>query len=232
MSGVAHLVLLLAAEALRPASSGPTEADWVRWVGVGVSVVGAMLTAINGVMLAARWVWSGSLKGWGWLKGMLARWIPWVRRSVHVQGHTASVSASATLGTVVIRAWDEKASLKVKVERLHAELEAQRKELDQLRSDLTSKTSELSARIDAQEAQFRAEISRLEGIIRSQEEDSARADARGLIPVAIGIVMVSLPDGLSNPHALGWTVIGLAVISTAWITRAVLASVRRPFRAA
>lgn len=76
-----------------------------------------------------------------WLRDKLARWIPF-RRSVQIQGQAGISFSAAATGVVVAKGWDARASLREKVERLHADVEALRKELDQLRSEAKQGTSQ------------------------------------------------------------------------------------------
>jgi hypothetical protein len=50
--------------------------------------------------------------------------------------------------------------------------------------------------------------------LETRERQAAQIDARGLWPVGFGIILTGIPGQLAEAPAAGWTVVGLAVLTT------------------
>src|SRR6266516_621305 len=71
-------LLLLECAAVHDASSGPTEADWIRWFGVAIAVAGVLIAAPDG----AAWAWHQAVAAGRWVRGRLALYLPFVLRDL------------------------------------------------------------------------------------------------------------------------------------------------------
>jgi len=217
MPAVAHLTRA-AARRLNDAG-GPTEADWIRWSGIVFSVVGACITAAGGI--AWMFVWSRALakRGWRSARGQLARLFRSLRRDVRVQGVAAMSATSSLAATETVTSWTDSWTVDQKVAELKSRIETLSNDLGSLRAELRTGLAAQQSALGGAEARLQSDITRLERALTAVESDAARADGRGLIPVALGIILAGVPDGLARQPDLGWAVMALfGVVTTllAW----------------
>jgi hypothetical protein len=86
--------------------------------------------------------------------------------------------------------------------------------LDQIHR-LQATASDDVDRLRASIVELTAKVSNLEERVREQERTAAEVDARALPLVGLGIVMTGIPDGLARFPALGWIVVGAALLYAA-----------------
>jgi len=130
---------------IRSVADASLLSDVNRWVGVGIAVVGAVVVAPSGtrLLVQAAWVW---LRRQGVrTRGQLARFLPFLRRDVNVQGVTASIGIGlGSVGTLTVsgRAWHPTAPVDERIDALHqhiTEVEGLLNEVSQQLSQETSK---------------------------------------------------------------------------------------------
>ena len=144
-----------------------TEADVIRWVGVVVGVLGAGVAASNGVRMVAaglaRWVRGALAK----CRRYLARWLPFLRRSVTVQATAAMSFGTALAATASIHtAWDPTATERQQIEWLHDQFLGLRREIAEVRQAASERHANLTARVDAIDSAWRDEVADLRGATR------------------------------------------------------------------
>ncbi len=79
--------VLICPSAAHAVASGPVLADWVRWAGVVVAIIGTAVAAPAGTALIWRRVRSGLQKAVRKVHVFLARFLPFLRRSATAHGH-------------------------------------------------------------------------------------------------------------------------------------------------
>ena len=223
---VLDLWTLAGTHAVRVAD-GPTEADWLRWVGITISFIGACITAASGIAWLYRDIKAGTSRVASAARGKLAKFIPALRRSVEVQALSAMAQVSGSVAAAVAYGWDSNESTDQKIERLHKNVEAMRTDLNNLAASVQKERADLQDLIASTEKKLLKEIQRLERILVRAEGVEARADGRGLIPVAMGILLVGIPDGLSKHPNVGWAVLALAGLVTLVVTVVAIRDARR-----
>ena len=197
---------------------GASEADWIRWVGVGAGVVGAGVAAQDGVLLvlrAARTI----LLGLGQIKAILVH-VPFLRRLLHENATVPAVTGQGSMQISKFRTsgqgsvWNLDAPVNARLELLHDQLKQVRADIQQARQkavlDDTQLRQELTERQDALEAAQQ----KLRQSIRARERRSARVDFRGVLLVGLSILMTGIPDGLARWSWLGIVFIVLAIAGT------------------
>lgn len=212
-----HLATAAARQLTAP--GGPTEADWIRWSGIVFSVVGACITAAGGIawmLVSSR---ASAKRGWRSLRAQLVRLFPRLRRDVTVQGAAAITAASMLAGTATVTSWNDSWTADRKVAELKSRIETLGNDLGSLKAELRAGLAAQQAALGEVEGRLRTDLARLEQALVAVESDAARADGRGLIPVALGIILTGVPDGLARHPDLGWAVtafFGVVTTVLAW----------------
>ena len=115
------------------AVGGTTEADWIRWTGVAVGLVGAVVVAPSGSLVIIGEATAVVKRSAIWIRAKAARWIPWLRRDANVQLVPATLHLSAHGG--VVSTGDATAyggSLVDQVQQLQREIQRVRNEIGEV----------------------------------------------------------------------------------------------------
>jgi hypothetical protein len=192
---------------------GIAEADWIRWIGIGIGIAGACITGLAGL----RWLLT-QVKGWGLSLAKKVRRLLFPR-PVQARPTAAGVSVVAgNLKTDVSRGWNPNTSIEQKIERLKEIIDTIQQDMNTLRTDVAANHSTVMANLVAAEERVQEQIERLEKLIRRAEAEEARADGRGLLPIAFGFLLAGIPVGLATWHPdLGMAITVIAVAITIYI---------------
>lgn len=115
---------------------GPTEADWIRWTGVVVGVVGAIVVAPTGALVLLSEVLDAIRRAWRVARRAAARWLPWLRRDANVQLVPAPLQFSAPEGAVFAEHGNVSGgSLQDQINQLRAEVRGVRDEVQEARQE-------------------------------------------------------------------------------------------------
>jgi hypothetical protein len=194
----------------RTTGPGVTESDVIRWVGVAVGVAGVVLAIPDGMAAAWRWV-----KRWHGRAWTIAR------RLLRLPGQTISLRGSAAGSSLglggnayvhVWQQWREEASDDEKVDILHQQVEILRGLTDELRSQLDRTARDLKNDIRDAEGRVTGQLGLLASEMRGERSQASRVDARGFGPIALGIILTGLPDGLAAVTVVGWLFVLVAVV--------------------
>ena len=186
-----------------------------QFVGVGVAVVGLVVTAPSGTKKLFV-----STSGWLQRRGNqvhhhLARLLPFLRRDATLQGTSAVGTAMATFGAVASAegwAWPAGSPADERIEALRKHLMEVEGRLNEVRRQLRDETRAREQSLTELERRIRVELGQLQQSIISRDQQSARIDARGLPVVAAGIVLSGLPEELAGfLYPLGWLWVFVAV---------------------
>lgn len=185
-------------------------------VGVGIAVVGLVVTAPSGTKKLFVSTWGWLQRRQGQVRHHLARLLPFLRRDGTVQGTTAVGTAMATFGGVASAegwAWSASSPADERIEALRKHLMEVEGRLNDVRRQLRDETRTREQSLAELERRIRLELGQLQQSIISRDQQSARIDARGLPVVAAGIVLSGLPDELAGfLYPLGWLWVIIAVV--------------------
>jgi hypothetical protein len=200
------------------AAGGPTEADWIRWAGVAVGMIGAVVVAPAGTLVIVGQAAAAARRMLTWARSKLARWIPWLRRDATVHGVTATAHLSAGGGAVATgRASVYGGSPEQQIAQLREELQEIWGELREARSEARDNHAALSARVDRETGQLRSEHQALTEELKAERRRDAQIDARGLPLIGLGILLAGVPDGLAVVGWLGWAVVAFSACLAVWL---------------
>ncbi len=186
----------------------------VRWTGLVVSLIGALVVSPAGTTLLARQI--GSAVGRG-----ARRLGIWLGLVAVAPPRVVSVSASASIevtgsATAVLTGWPAGATTNDKLEYLRRQTE----NLQQQLSLALKKARDETARVEEAQAQARADLERGHGALAAQVERSERlgaeVDSRALPVVAAGILLSGTSSELAQAPLLAWPVIAVALAFAAW----------------
>lgn len=195
----------------RAADSGVTESDVIRWVGVTVAVAGAVLATPDGIASAWRWVKDRHRTARALVRRLLCR----PGQIVGVGGVTAGSVTMAGKGHVETwKPWREDARDDEKIGILHQQIDILRQQIGELRRQIDRTGDDLRNEIREAEGRVVGEVRRLASELRGERSQASRVDARGLGPIALGIILTSVPDELAAVWLVGWLAVLVAVIWT------------------
>jgi hypothetical protein len=206
---------------------GSTESDWIRRVGVFIGLTGAVIAAWNGAAWLVREIRDFVTKWWRKSRGQLA--YLWLRlRHKPTTRHVTDVEAAGAMSmssAAKVRAsgfvWHPAASADGKADVLHREIIKVHECINELDQTVRTSHAEVKALVEVQVSEVRKAHRELEAILAAKERHEIRADGRGLILVAAGIVLTGIPGELAR-YPAGWTITALAVCLTAVVVRGVI----------
>ena len=99
--------------------------------------------------------------------------------------------------------WSEKATADEKLDTLHQQSEELRGRIDDLRTRHDRDRSSAQKEIREAESRLAAQIRQVRSEMSGERSQASHVDARGLLPVALGIIMTGLPDELAKVPAVG-----------------------------
>jgi hypothetical protein len=113
--------------------------------------------------------------------------------------------------------WSGNARADEKIEILHQQADELRRRLDDLRTRFDGVVNLLQREIREAESRVAAQIRQLASEMRGERSQASHVDARGLLPVALGIILTGIPDELAKIPAVGVTAIAIAVVCTTYM---------------
>jgi hypothetical protein len=184
------------------ADPGVTESDVIRWVGVVIAVVGAILATPEGI--ASIWLY---LKQQQRKLRVLAKRL--LRHPTRVVGQGGVMVARSTMsGTAHASPWQPwlpLADADSKIEILHKQVDFLQEEINQLRRQMDRTSGDLTKKIREAEDRVRGLVEQLSSELRGERRQASRVDARGLGPIALGIVLTGLRTSFQpSPLWDGW----------------------------
>jgi hypothetical protein len=207
-------------------------ADVNQFVGVGVAVVGLVVTAPSGTKKLVVSTWGWLQRRGNHMRHHLARLLPFLRRDGTMHGTTAVGSAVATSWASLSAegwAWPAAAPADERIEALRKHVLEVEGRLNDVRRQLRDETRLREQSVADLERKVRVELEQLQQSIIIRDHQSATVDARGLPVVAAGIILSGLPEELANfLYPLGW----LWVIVAVGVSVGVTVSAWRDARAA
>jgi hypothetical protein len=220
--------MLTCPSAAHAIASGPILADWVRWAGVVVAIIGTAVAAPAGTALIWRRVRSGLQKAVRKVHVFLARFLPFLRRSATVHGVTAMgkmrMGGSAT--ATVTPGWDPSTSLESQVQRLHEQMVWVYAEIDRARQDARDGDAELRQLIERHAGELQAADEAHRAEHRMDQRRAASVDAHGIFLLGLSVIMTGIPDELARFPPLGWLFAVGGPVTAVWVARRVWAQRR------
>jgi hypothetical protein len=194
---------------------------------VTIQLVG-LLTAILGTVATVPDVlWHPRVGMWHRSRVYLRRLFRRRKQDVTLTGVAlAAASAGATAGGLVIRSQGD--GLQERVAELERRLEEAQKQLaglnDKLLEDAAERRAENARLADA----LRAEVQRLETLIRELEETTTRINSRAFPVVILGIVLTTIGNLLAYYWWLGVLSVVAGLAASAWAVFAIWRSRGKP----
>jgi hypothetical protein len=172
--------------------TGVTEAEVIRWVGVAAAFTGTLLAAPSGTALARDRV---------------------VRafRSAGIRVRRAVVA----VGNKILEPWSRYFLSGLFTLSVTGGQEQTPTKADQLLFKLLASV----ARQDKKILVLTAKYNEMERRNFAQEQQAARAGARGVVLMGVGIVLTGIPSGLARFGVVGWLVIAAASLLTLLVLR-------------
>jgi hypothetical protein len=115
--------------------------------------------------------------------------------------------------------WAEEATATEKLDILRQQSEELSRRIDDLRSQADRDRGSTQKGIREAENRLAAGIRQVGLELSGERRQASHVDARGLLPVGLGIVLTGLPDELAKVPALGGLVVAAAAISIACVFR-------------
>ena len=197
-----------------PTAPGVTMSDWFRWIGVAVAIAGLALATPDGIASAWRSIRSGLRKTTTGIRHLIGR----PRQTAVAGGVTARGVSAAGRGYVDRwKPWSEKAYTAEKLDILHEQSEELSRRIAQLRTRIDGDISDMEKKVREAESRLATQIRQVRSEILGERSRASYVDARGLLPVALGIVLTGLADELAEVPALGWLVVAAAATSVGCI---------------
>ncbi len=181
-----------------PAAPGVTLSDWIRWIGVGVAITGLGLATPDGIASAWRSIRSGLRKTSTLIKRLTGQQRP-ILASGGLILPKMGVAGRGYVDTW--KPWSDKARTAEKLDILHQQSEELRRRIDNMRTQIDGDISEVEKKIREAEHRLAAQIRQVSSELSGERSQASHVDARGLLPVALGIILTGLPDELVRwPH--------------------------------
>ena len=199
-----------------PADTGVTLSDWFQWIGVGVAITGLALATPDGIAAAWRSIRGGLRKTDALIRRLIGR----PQQVVGALDIALKPMGLAGRGYVdTWKPWSEKAKTAEKLGILHEQAEELRRRIDNLRTQIDGDISGVEKKIREVESRLSAVIRQVRSEMSGERSQASHVDARGLLPVALGIILTGLPDELAKVPVLGWLVVAAAATSIVRISR-------------
>jgi hypothetical protein len=192
-----------------------TESDWLRRAGVLIGVSGTILATPDGIASACQTAKTWPRRSWTAIKRVFAGG----KGVVHAAAASGTVHISGSATAEAWRPWEEDASDSDKIDILHRQVEKLRdlaraadKAIGEVRVDLRRELNEVERRLGESHR-------RLAEDVQSERRHGSRVDARGFGPIALSIILTGISGELADIPAVGWSVLGIAVIWTGMAAR-------------
>jgi hypothetical protein len=190
-------------------------AEWIRWTGVVIALLGVLIATPDGVTDIAR---RGRTAA-GRMRGTLARLIPLLKRNHRPAGEFGgSIRLDSYGGTITLgRPWEPDADDSRKIEVLHQQVRLLLADVGKFKAEVGDRFTAVTSAIEQSETRLRAAHGKLAEAFEARDRRAAQVDARGLWPIGFGILLTGIPAELAYIHALGVAVITAAAAVTAWL---------------
>ena len=130
-------------------------------------------------------------------------------------GVTAKGMTTARRGYVdVWQPWRQEACDPTKIDILHKQVVMLKGRINELRKEPIAPPTSSEKEIHEAEGRVTGHVQQLTGEFRGQQAQPSHVDARGLGPIALGIILTGLADELASVDPLGWLIAAVAIIWT------------------
>jgi len=170
---------------------------------------------VAGVILSLVGAFEATPDGTAWLgrklrplRVMLARWLPFLRKSATVHGVTATAALVVTAGfAATAEVWKPNATTREQVKLLRQMLRDMDRRVAAMQQEALKGDEAVRAELRQAVDELRAASREITIQIKADKDQAARADARGIWVVVAGIVLTAFPAGLAT-----WAPLGIAAI--------------------
>jgi hypothetical protein len=123
--------------------------------------------------------------------------------------------------------WREDATSDEKIDIMHRQADILRDHIRGLLQYVDGIDNQLQSGLKDTGGRLRSELQQLASDLRGERNQASRVDARGLGPIALGIILTGLPDELAAVAAVGWLAITGAILWTVAVSPSWLRDYRR-----
>ena len=199
-----------------PPAPGVTEADWIRWAGVAMAIVGSVVAAPSGGLLIVQQTAAGVRSVSRWLAGKL----PFRRHAVPAPGLVhgqAGIGVRFDIRAEGLAIPGAATPTEEQLEMLWKEISRLHRKIGDVTEDARRRHSELAGSLQSAASELQTAHQDLRSRWEEEKRRSVHIDARGLPLIGLGILMTGVPDGLAAWDWFGWLVTAVAVILTLWL---------------
>jgi hypothetical protein len=213
-----NIAVLLAHHEVAQAG-GPTEADWIRWTGLALAVVGTFVAAPSGVahlLHTAAWPWRTLVfAAGGWVGWVFGKWLGALMAAVFETMASDSDKKGSDeepgRGLPIQLQWAESEPLEAKVEQLRSGLEQVAQQILDVRRDAQAADAELRVALAQVSGDLRTVGASLNSRMDAADQRAAKIDSRGIVLLGASVILTGIPDGLARIAWVGWLTVGVAV---------------------
>ena len=199
----------------RTADNGVTESDVIRWIGVTVAVAGVVLATPDGIAAGWRSVRHWQRRSWAFARRLLG--LP--AKVIGVGDmDIGKLTMSGRAPAETWQPWRETAKDDEKINILHRQIDLLHQQTGELRVQADRATDGLRREIREAEVRVTGQLDQLASQVRGERSQASRVDARGLGPIALGVILTALPDELASVAVVGWLAVAVAVIWVVVVT--------------
>jgi hypothetical protein len=193
--------------------------QFLKWSGVVLALVGTVVTTPSGTRHALHSVKQLILRRLDRVRSSLARFIPFLRRNIHVQV-ADSIGVTSGTGTVTARghAWEPNGTNEAKIAHLYAYVVSVEQQLDAAVVQMSQRADGLDARLNEIHQRLESATNSLKQEFSKRDESSKRIDATGLPMLGFGVVLSGVPNELASIPWLGWICFAVGVLILVGLT--------------
>jgi hypothetical protein len=189
---------------------GPREADWIRWTGVFVGMIGTGVVAPEALKLIG-------LQAVGRVDRFLERlYLGKQSAPAVVYGSAALIATAAITGELTVTPSPD-APPSVLFAYLMREMDTLRDRIREQERKQRADHEVLTGRMDRRDAEDRAARDALNRQVEEDRRQDTRLNAKGLPLIALGILLAGVPDGLAVVPWVGWIFVVVSALLACWL---------------
>lgn len=194
--------------------------DPARWLGIVIAAIGALLTNPDATAHGWTSVSAHITQGASRARGVMARFIPALRKSGTVHPVAGTADTLAVVDAVSARpllGWNLGAPIDERIAILDQRTRSLEHEMGAFRQTLSDTENQLRADLTATVQDLRDESEAIRQSIDALRLDMVHSDARALPVIVVGVALSGLaPDAARVPMWLGLLVLLVALGLTTW----------------
>ena len=187
--------------------SAATLEDLSRWLGVVITLLGALVINPAASEHFVRGIVGQGGRGSRRVCILLARFIPWLRRDMTIQGATGT--GAALRGTVTgtargIAGWAVGATVDQKLDVLEARTQVLHEEVGELQTALRKAEKQLKRDLARAVHRLRSEANEIRDAVDAFRQETVNANASALPVIVVGVVLAGLAPDAARFQVWAW----------------------------